>query len=152
MEVALCDDSEVFLEGMRLHLEGVELVESVTTFSNLREFLDSVRAGRCFDVVFMDIDWKDNVTGLQAAEELCKLCPNARVIYVTGYVDKFLQTAFLKQTNLSGFLTKPVDRELLRANLQKVADAQAYDTNPAVLLKQNGSLITVYKRNKFCGK
>ena len=86
---------------------------------------------------------------MDVAEELYRLCPDTKIIYVTGYVERFSQQIFLRYANLSGFLTKPVDLELLRANLQKVVDDFPFHETPSLVLRQEGLPISIPLREIF---
>lgn len=52
-------------------------------------------------------------TGLDWAEELSQRLPNIGVICVTGYNDRYAQHILLRNFNLVGYLTMPLDVQLL---------------------------------------
>jgi DNA-binding LytR/AlgR family response regulator len=143
MVIAVCDDNELFLKEIEEQLKTIPLVDSISTFSNLDAFMFSIDGGKRYDAVLMDIMWHENAEGMSAATELFKLCPDAKIIYVTGHVEQFSQQIFLHRAKLSGYLTKPVDIELLRANLQKVADGLHLADEPALTLRQQGGTISI---------
>ena len=146
MQIAVCDDNELFLQEIKGQLTSYPIVENVFTFSDLEEFLLSVKGGRVYDAVLMDIDFEqDKTTGMDAAAELLKLCPKTKIIYATGNVE-YSQQIFLHRANLSGFLTKPINPGLLQANLQKVIDAAQLDEGPSLMLKQGGTVIHIPQR------
>jgi len=149
MEIAVCDDNELFLAEFETQLKTLPMVENVYMFSNLDTFLVSVDGGKRYDAVFMDIDWDKESVGMEAAAELYKLCPETKIIYVTGFVDMYSQLIFLNQSNLSGYLTKPVNIELLRANLQKVMDALPFGEQPALVLRRQGAPVSVPLREIY---
>lgn len=123
MQLAICDDDRVFLERFRAQVESLGLTRRIDCFSALDAFLGALEDRAQYDAVLMDIDWQQEAAGIDAAETLHRLCPRTRVIYVTGYNDRFSQRIFLQRSNLSGYLVKPVDSALLRANLEKAAAA-----------------------------
>jgi DNA-binding LytR/AlgR family response regulator len=149
MEIAVCDDNELFLEEIRAQLQTLPMVENIFLFFNLNTFLFSIDGGKRYDAVLMDIDWEQDDTGMNVAEELYKLCPETKIIYVTGYNDRFSQHVFLYRANLSGYLTKPVDMELLQANLKKVASTLSFQEQPAIVLQQNGAPVSVPLREIY---
>lgn len=143
MQIAVCDDNIMCLRELKEQLSAVHSVESVFTFSNLKAFLDSVRDGNYYDAVLMDIDWGQNGgTGIDAAEELYKTSPEMKIIYVTGH-SEYDQHIFLRRSNLSGFLTKPVNNDLLKANLCKVAKSVPLSGQPSIALRQGGGTVSV---------
>lgn len=142
MQLAICDDDRIFLERFRVQVEALGLARRVDSFSELRAFLTSVEEGTRYDAVLMDIDWKQGETGMELAERLHACAPGTKVIYVTGYNDRFSQQIFLHRANLSGYLVKPVDPELLRANLEKVAAARE-EQEPVLMLTVGGRPVSI---------
>lgn len=149
MEIAICDDNELFIAGLKEQLQTLQMAENIITFSNLDTFFCSVEGGKRYDVVFMDIEWGKDVAGMDAAAELYRLSPDTRVIYVTGRVDRYSQHIFLHRANMSGYLTKPVDGELLKANLQKVADDLPLGDQPVLVLRQKGAPVSIPLREIY---
>lgn len=147
MQIALCDDNKFFLRELREQLRTIPLVDGIHCFSCLEELRESVENGESYDAVLMDIDWQEEKTGIDAAAELYRLAPRTKIIYVTGYTDRFVQQVFLHRANLSGYLTKPVDRDLLVANLQKVADSLAGQDGDMLTVKAGGRLICIPLRD-----
>ena len=149
MQVAVCDDNTYFIRELQKQLSTLPIVENIFAFSDLKEFLSSVEDGKFYDAALMDIEWNDNHTGIDAAAELYRINPEIRIIYVTGRNDRYSQHIFLQRANLSGYLTKPVDIELLKANLQKVADTIPFSEQPTIALKHNGGIVTVPLREVY---
>lgn len=142
MRAALCDDNEDFLLNLEEQIKGLPLDCETRCFSGLAGLWASLEAGEVYDVVLMDIDLSDRKTGLDAAEELYRLAPETKIIYVTGYTEEYIQQVFLRSANLSGYLVKPVDGELLLANLRKVADGLQQQSE-VLLLRVNGLLTSI---------
>jgi DNA-binding LytR/AlgR family response regulator len=149
MEIAVCDDNKLFLEEIQKQLGILPIVENTFLFSDLSAFLFSVDGGKRYDAVLMDIDWDQDSNGMDVAEELYKLSPETKIIYVTGYSDRFSQRIFLYRANLSGYLTKPVDMALLQANLKKVANALPYQEEPSIVLGLRGAPVSVPLREIY---
>lgn len=143
MQIAVCDDNEMFLQEIREQLQTLSLVGNIFLFSNLNAFLFSIEEGKRYDVILLDIDWNRDRVGMEVAEELYKLCPETKIIYVTGHNDRYIQHIFLYRANLNGYLTKPVDMELLQANLQKAAAELPYQEQPALVLRQRGAPVSI---------
>ena len=148
MEVALCDDNKQILETIEKQLQMLDVADNIYTFSDLDAFLFSIDGGKRYDVVLMDIEWGEKAAGIDVAAELYKLCPETPIIYITGHVE-LSQHIFLNSSNLSGFLTKPVDIELLRAYLQKITDAIPYGKQPSLVIRQKGATVSIPLREIF---
>lgn len=149
MKVALCDDNQVFLVGMQKTLRKISLVEHLSVFADLDAFLSTIEGGAKYDVVLMDIMWNEDSIGIRVAEQLYALCPDTQIIYLTGYHDRFSQSIFLNRVNLCGFLVKPVDLQLLYANLQKVAEIVPFQKSSALVLSQQGTPIPILFREIY---
>ena len=149
MDIAVCDDNKTILRELESQLLTLSMADNISVFSDLDAFWLSVDGGKRYDAVLMDIDWDEKAAGMDTAAELYKLCPETKIIYVTGHVEKFNQKVFLQRANMSGFLTKPVDIELLRANLQKAADDLTYQEQPALALQKQGATISVPLREIY---
>jgi len=143
MKIAVCDDNEMVLKELEEQLDAFNMGYIVSAFSSLKTFLLSVNEGNRYDAVLMDIEWDSHITGMDAASELHKLSPETKIIYITGHIEQYSQQIFLRRTNLSGYLTKPIDTELLKANIDKVADAKT-DINQSVLvLNQRKGVVAI---------
>lgn len=142
MHIAVCDDNILFLSTLKTQVEALDIADRISDYSDLNSFLRSVESGTRYDAVLMDIDWEQTTTGMDIAERLSRLSPMTRIIYVTGYNDRFSQQIFLQSANLSGYLVKPVDSALLRANLEKVADAVRQD-EPTLTVSVSGKPVSL---------
>ena len=149
MQIAICDDNIHFLRELQKQLLTLPMVENIFAFSDIDAFLSSVEDGKFYDAALMDIDWNENRTGIDASAELFKLSPEIKIIYVTGRNDRYSQHIFLQRANLSGYITKPVDVEVLKANLQKVADAIPLSERPTIALKCNSGIVAVPVREVY---
>ena len=142
MKVAVCDDQPAALEELKNRLSQILIVKRVHTYSDIDVFWAALKAGEYYDVVFMDIDWKQNETGIDFAQQLFEISPYTRLIYVTAYALDYVEDIFLRNTNLSGFLQKPVKEELLLRNLEKIRQEQPM-TEGKLLIYCQGSHIAI---------
>lgn len=143
MRIAVCDDSKLFLEEIGEQLRRLGMVESLHVYSDQKTFLKSVEDGNIYDAVLMDIDWRQEKTGMDIAEQLYIMLPHAKIIYVTGYNDRFSQHVFLHRVNLCGYLVKPVDPEILAKNLRKAEKLLSLENDGGLFLNVNGSMVHV---------
>ena len=143
MKIAICDDNKLFLQELKEQIKEISATHEVECFAFREDFLALIAEGQSFDAVFLDIDWKDNTTGIDMAEKLYQLAPGMSVIYVTGYTDRFVQQIFLNRSNLCGFLSKPVNRDLLAANLHKVTERNNEVKEEILFLRVGGAVESV---------
>ena len=149
MRIAVCDDNPLFLTEIQRQIEELHMTEQVVSYSKLNAFFSSIEEGIVYDAILMDIDWRQDENGMDVAEKLNELSPRTKIIYVTGYNDRFSQQIFLHRANLSGYLVKPVDSQLLRANLEKVKGELACQKEDMLTLSNRGKPVTIPCRDIF---
>ena len=149
MRVAICDDEPVVLESLRLCIEKQPLVKSVQVFSTMEKFQKEIEKDCRFDVVLMDIEWEKEKNGIDFAEQLLVLAPQLQVIFVTAYNERFSQQIFLKNTNLCGYLVKPVQESLLSVLLEKAQQKRFLATDEKLLIQQKGIVHAISFRDIF---
>lgn len=129
LRVAVCDDEQLAIEYLVGLLKGTKNIGTISSFSNQEELLVAVNNKELFDIIFMDIDWKEEENGILLSRKLFDLCPDTQIIYVTGYNDRFSQHIFLEDSNLTGYLVKPVQKELLSRVLERALWKQKTQTD-----------------------
>lgn len=120
MKLAVCDDEPLFLNHFLTLCQSFSCIDEVISFQDGDLLLAQVSAGVSFDAVFMDIDFGNEKNGIDYSRQLYELNPQIRLIYTTGFTDRFVQHVFLSPSNMIGFLTKPVNKDILASLLQKL--------------------------------
>ena len=116
--IAICDDEPIAIEYLVDLLKDMMNIDTISSFSSQQELLEATKK-QTFHIIFMDIDWKDGPNGILLSRKLFELCPDTQIIYVTGYNDRFSQHIFLTDSNLTGYLVKPVQKDLLERVLER---------------------------------
>lgn len=120
MVVVYCDNEISHLNNFADEFSDVFEGDELFLYTSADYILRDIKQGNAPDIILMDIDLDGIRNGIDYAEEFLKLSPNTKIIYVTAYTDRFIHELFLKSTNISGFLAKPVQRGYLLAMLEKV--------------------------------
>lgn len=120
MKLAVCDDEPLFLNHFLTLCQSFSCIDEMIPFQNGDLLLAQVSAGASFDAVFMDIDFGSKKNGIEYSKSLYEINPQIRLIYTTGFTDRFVQHVFLSPSNMIGFLTKPVNKDILASLLQKL--------------------------------
>lgn len=141
MRIAVCDDDKLFLKAFAEKLCSYPCISRVKSYSQIENFFMDLEEGERIDLVFMDLDWSREQTGIAHAEQLYRTAPHLPVIYVTGFNDRFAQHILLQETNLAGYLTKPIDGALLDKYLRKVTDRR--DSGKILTFQQQGRAVSV---------
>ena len=149
MRIAICDDEPVVLESLKMCIEKQPVVKSVQVFSKIENFQKKIETDCPYDVVLMDIEWRQEKNGMDFAEQLQKVAPRLQVIFVTAYNEQYSQQIFLKKINLCGFLVKPVQEELLSVLLEKARQKILLETSEKLLIQQKGIVHAIPFRDIF---
>lgn len=139
MNIAVCDDLKEALLDTKNVLEQIPYVKKIDLYSDIEFLFDEIQEGTHYDAVLMDIDWKKDRTGIDFAADLQKYSPYTKIIYVTAYTLDYVEDVFLKSSNISGFLMKPVRLERLEKNLEKIL-REREDTEGKLVVKHKGSI------------
>lgn len=136
LKIAVCDDNPIFLQEAEAVLTNLSQVESARFYTSPGALLGEIADGSyCPQVVLMDIQLEDSRNGLAWSEELRRMTPETGIILVTGFNDRFAQHVLLHDINLIGYLTKPLDAELLSQYLDKAIEKQESKTYFSFILR-----------------
>lgn len=123
LKLAVCDDSVLFLQEMKKHLEIDKRVKEVTVYESPEKLLTDIKEEKTdFDAIFMDIEFEKEKNGIQYVRQIYQKAPQIQLIYVTGYHDRYIQHIFLTESNLTGYLLKPLDAKILDEYLDKICE------------------------------
>lgn len=143
MNIAVCDDEKCGLEYIKETFEKIKSDDFVEYFSDIRDFMNMVESGSIYDVVLMDIDWKNENNGIDYGKWLYKNAPKIKIIFVTGYSQQYIEAVFMERTNIEGYLSKPVDEEKLRCLLNKIRSDKRKIKNEKIILKVGRDIISL---------
>ena len=112
------DDEPVLALGVEMLNE---LGYQVVTAANGQAALERVRSGAQFDLLFSDIVMPGGVNGVQLAQAVRELRPDARILLTSGYVGQLAPLAD------QGFelIDKPYERLALAARLRELLASRA---------------------------
>lgn len=142
MKVAVCDDQRIILKQMQEMLKKINTVSLIHLFPDMEAFLKMLREGEYYDVILMDIVWEQAKNGIDVASEIQQISPTSKIIYITGYAVEYIENIFLKPSNLSGFIMKPVKIEVLQENLEKVKREMG-QTEEKLVIKYKGNIFAI---------
>lgn len=111
MKIILLDDHKLFGQSLKMLLEEQE--EILCTYVSIRqEFLKMIQK-ETYDIFLIDINLKDNKTGLDLIKDLINDNPKQKVIVLTSYdLDNYKDMAF--DLGVKDFINKSVEtHELL---------------------------------------
>lgn len=140
LRILLADDHRVMREGLRLLINAQPDMEVIGAADNGRAAIADTQALRP-DLVIMDITMPE-VNGLKATEQICEVCPGAKIMALTRHSDNgYLQQ--MLAAGASGYALKQSAPEELIHGIRTVVAGHKY-LDPALTNQLVG---TVYGRN-----
>ena len=123
LNVVLCDDNLNTLERLEKMLENIFIQNSydadiVLSSSNVSEILDFVDRNRV-DVLFLDINLKSSITGLDIAKKVRERNKNLYLIFTTAHLEYVLLAYKYKTFD---FLAKPITLSRLEDTIKRLFD------------------------------
>ena len=125
-EVVLADDHNLFVEGMKILLEGLngqfklKLVGTANNGSALKELLKSVEC----DMILLDLNMPGE-SGLDLIPELKEASPDLYIIVISGYGDSKIVRKAFKQ-GVDGYLLKSSGLKDLHKAIIEVTSGKTY--------------------------
>lgn len=119
MNLIYCDNETNQLDSFRDSFANTLAEHSISFCSDPQEIIDRIHNGEQPDAVLLDIELGSETTGLDISERIFSLSPSTQILLVTAYTEKYVQDAFLKNANITAFLTKPITEEYLLNAINK---------------------------------
>lgn len=136
MTIGICDDSRNARELLAGYIHKYGTAHKVVEFADGKSVLDYVKYGGSVDVLFLDIDFRDELDGMAVAERLKEkqirkgnaLASLPLIVFVTGMPER-MPEAF--GVHAFQFITKPIDeRRFGQIFAQAVREAEAIAMPP----------------------
>lgn len=139
MKVAYCDNEMHCIDDFIRNYKDVFAGDDINFYTSPDELM---AAEPVPDVVFMDMELGGEKTGLDYAEKLYEKSAGAKIVVVTAYSEKFIQDVFLKNANICGFLSKPVQRDYLVKTVEKLRKEFEENSRKVVLCEKSGETVS----------
>lgn len=118
MKIILLDDHKLFGESIKMLLEEQADDISCAYVSKPQEFLKMIKK-EIYDIFLIDINLKDDTTGLDLIKDLIDENPRQKIIVLTSYdLDNYKDMAF--KLGVKDFINKSVEIEELLARINNV--------------------------------
>lgn len=118
MKIILLDDHKIFGESLKMLLEEQEDEILCDYVSNTCDFLNRIQKD-AYDIFLMDINLKDQKTGLDLIKDLIDDHPKQKIIVLTSYdLDHYKDMAF--KLGVRDFINKSVEIEELLERIKNV--------------------------------
>ena len=123
IRVVLADDHPIVMKGFAMSLEGfgMDVVGQAKTPSEAAEMYEALKP----DVMILDIRFGEELTGLDAAQNILKQFPGAKIVFLS----QFDQDSLIKETYRLGaraFVTKDCDPAELATAVRRAHEGELY--------------------------
>lgn len=113
IKIAICDDDKIVHKALEEKILKCDLGNnkiSIDTFISGRELISKIKNGIQYDVIFMDIDFKDNYLGTDTGIIIKMFNPMTLIVYISFYENFYPDIVTAEPFS---FLKKPVDQNQL---------------------------------------
>lgn len=117
MKIILLDDHKIFGESLKMLLEEQDDI-SCAYVSDAQKFLKMIKE-EVYDIFLIDINLKDDKTGLDLIKDLINDNPDQKIIVLTSYdLDNYKDMAF--KLGVKDFINKSVETHELLERIKNV--------------------------------
>jgi two-component system response regulator NreC len=118
VKVLIVDDHEIVRDGLALLLQDFFTIENILFAS---EGWEAIKKALAFpvDLILLDLSMPGGLDGLQTAEELIKIQPQAKIVFFSMYEEEvYQQKAY--EVGAHGFLVKRLTGEEIIAKIKEI--------------------------------
>lgn len=120
LKVAIVDDEQLMIKGIRMLLEQEDQIEVTCEASNGQELLDLIGIGLDADIILLDLSMPI-LDGVDTLAELNKMDAEYKVIILSSHYNDSLIIKLLDE-GVAGFLAKNADPEEVVETILKVGE------------------------------
>lgn len=142
LDFVLCDDNFNALTRLEKMLESLFIECKINarialSTTNPEELIEYVKVNKV-NVVFLDIDLKSNITGLDLADIIRKKDRNIYIIFTTGHLEYGLMAYKYKTFD---YIPKPITVERLKDTITRLVEDYSGSEPKFVRLDNNRTII-----------
>lgn len=127
MQIAICDDDKGCCSQIEKWLKTYRATErmeiKMNIYYNAERLIRELRSGRCFDVIFLDIELPE-LSGIEVGREIRNYLKNdfVNIVFISGKTQYCLDLFELEPLN---FHHKPLVKQRIIADVEKIAERMA---------------------------
>jgi DNA-binding NarL/FixJ family response regulator len=123
LRVLVADDRSLVSEGLEVMLSMADDVELAGTVSTDEAAIDAARQGDV-DVILMDINLSEPMSGIAATKQIKEIAPSTRVLILSMFTDPGTVSEGIK-AGADGYLSKSASREAVIQAIHDVAEGRS---------------------------
>jgi two-component system, LytTR family, response regulator LytT len=141
--LAICDDEPEQIEVLKSHIIRVlfrfDIEATIAAFTGAEALLEECRAGRGFELIFLDIALAGE-NGIEAAKLIRGLDRKALVVFVTGSSGYLMQGY---EARAFRYLVKPATEEMMEDVMRQAIREMQLIESDSICFRENGEDIRV---------
>ena len=143
MTVLIVEDEVIAAHYLKqiVHKAGLSVIGTVQTGKEAIALAKNKKP----ELILMDIMLKDNISGVDAAVEICHFLKHVQIVFLTAYTEEgMIETAI--EANTAGYFLKPYNKEEIIVNLKILAAKKEASSlqNTSKTLTQSSSILQLY--------
>jgi DNA-binding NarL/FixJ family response regulator len=123
LRVLIAEDHTLVSEGLEVMLSMADGVELAGTVSNGEAAIDATRVGEV-DVVLMDVNLGQSMSGIEATRHIKEVSPSTRVLILSMFTDPGTVSEGIK-AGADGYLSKSASRESVIQAIRDVSQGRS---------------------------
>ncbi|MGH2825468.1 MAG: response regulator [Actinomycetota bacterium] len=123
LRVLIAEDHTLVSEGLEVLLSMADDVELAGTVSNGEAAIDATRVGGV-DVVLMDVNLGQSMSGIEATRQIKEISPSTRVLILSMFTDPGTVSEGIK-AGADGYLSKSASRESVIQAIRDVSQGRS---------------------------
>ena len=123
LRVLIAEDHTLVSEGLEVMLSMADDVELAGTVSNGEAAIDATRVGGV-DVVLMDVNLGQSMSGIEATRHIKEISPSTRVLILSMFTDPGTVSEGIK-AGADGYLSKSASRESVIQAIRDVSQGRS---------------------------
>lgn len=144
LNFVLCDDNELILTKLCKMLESIFInnnlsAQIIFSSTNSEKVLEYVRNNKV-DVLFLDIELKSKLTGIEIANIIRKENKNIYLIFTTGHLEYGL---IAYQCKTFDYLSKPITLERLESTVLRLFEDISFRPNKFLKVENKNTVINL---------
>ena len=130
IRLALLDDHQIVIDGLKLLLKDDSQFEVVLESTNSVDFLEKIKQFEV-DIVITDIMLPGQINGLEVSRHLREHFPNIRILALTMNEDSKIVYELIEVVKIDGFLSKATGRDELISAITQIKQGKVYISEEA---------------------
>lgn len=136
LSFVLCDDNSSILDRLSRFLDSIFLENNIDAevkyTSNTAEDILNYMKSNVVDVLFLDIDLKSNISGIDLANKIRKFNKEVYIIFTSAHLEYILIAYKCKTFD---FIPKPISKERVEETILRLMDDINNDGNSASFIR-----------------